>query len=49
MSRTNANMDVPATASAFRDSRRESDYDRKLAKSFPMKFAIQEANRAIKK
>lgn len=49
MSRTNANMDVPATASAFKDSRRESDYDRRLANAFPMKFAIQEANKAIKK
>jgi putative FmdB family regulatory protein len=37
-----------STPGDFRDRRRESDYDRKLAAAFPMHFAIDEAAKANK-
>lgn len=48
MSRTHANFDAVSTPADFRDSRRESDYDRKLAAAFPMKFAIEKAAKRLK-
>jgi hypothetical protein len=38
-----------STPSDFRDRRRESDYDRKLAGAFPMHYAIDKAGRGVKK
>jgi putative FmdB family regulatory protein len=48
MSPVSINFDVPCGPADFRDSRRESDYDRKLAGAFSLGSAIQKANQGMK-
>ena len=47
MSLTGWNTGAVSQPSDFRDSRRESDYDRNLAKAFSLGNAIQKANKRM--